>query len=317
MARGDTPTNIPPDASRERRDRPSISESEKRVMDVIEKYILDKKTEYVGSGRSADVDILPVESLEPGVAPWVIKRETRLTREQELLGMDIDKEMDLQEQAYAIIEQAKERFPDREFARVPRALSRIKKEKNKWLIMEYVPGDTLMERTLKEFVFEYGQPGVDTPEDDEVSAMKKDELLDLVLEDPFINALPPVFQTEISKLGIHAELDERVFLPLAINVNRVTKGPSKILSMEQYRGIVNTIEAWHKSNFFRRDLHSSNIILTPDGGVSIIDFGLSAINPGKQRYKVETGNNLQSRIVQLIVDEEVPKGLLKIARKVK
>lgn len=305
---------------KERKDSYFLSESEKRTVKKIETIMKERGKEIVGSGRSADVFLLNIwENAEKGVTPWVIKQESRRTREQEILETSLEKEMYLQDKAHQIIERAEKDNPDKKYARIPKPLSLLMQEKKKWLIMEYIPGETLFERAMRQVLITYNEDNVLLSKED-IEAMSKEEMLDLLSSDEYRSLLPPRVLEELNNGG---ELDEQSFIYIGLLANRSTKGPSKILTLEQYEALENTLNELHKNRLWHRDLHASNIKLGPTGDMTILDFGLSTtrteeeIREGKGLYTLDVGHAFHERVLRLPSDEGMLEQYQKIARKIR
>lgn len=311
-----------------------LTPSQRLIVDSIRERHKAGRSTTLGEGRSGKVvkiDFWDEKSAEQ-LTPWVVKSEHHRTREQDLLNIELDDEMELQETAFRIIEAAKKRNPEVPYASIPRPLALFYEsvkssdtphnKPTRWLIMEAVEGETVFERTLKEFLRRF----IDEPAEREaISKMQKEELIERILEDDVIHMLPPRFLDEINS-GLpmregREDIDERHCIGIALQTHKYLSGPTTILNMDQWNALKNTIDELHRKGLHHRDLHPSNIMLTNDGGVAIIDFGLSVHNEHEKNqrnvYAVETlDGQFGSRIVRLPVDNKSLDDLYKIAKKV-
>ncbi|MEK7183257.1 MAG: hypothetical protein AAB776_01340 [Patescibacteria group bacterium] len=304
----------------ERREAKNISNGDRATIENIETIIKDKRANTVGSGRSADVILLDIWAEETGLAPWVIKQENRRTREQDALGTTLDDEFITHDKAYSLIEAAKARHPEKIFAKIPKPLSTLTHEEKRWFIMEYVPGETLFERSLKVFLLTHNQDDDATLSPEIIKHMQRDELIDTLSEDEYRNLLPPRLVEEMNNNQV--EISEEHFFFIGNMANKATKGPSRILTPEQQEKIENTISELHRHGIWHRDLHPSNVQLMPDGDVAILDFGLSLSTergkiPERGVYTIDLSNNFQEKVLRLPSDEDMISTYQKISRKIK
>lgn len=304
----------------ERTDAGLVSETERQQIEKIERIILDGRSDIVGSGRSADVILLDIWTPEKkGVTPWVIKQESRRTTEQNELNTTLKNEMVIQDRACRVIQAAQEKEPNKHFARIPKPLSLLEKAGKKWLIMEYIPGETAFERALRQVLLAYNE---DEPQisKEKIFQMNKDDLVATLCEDEYRNLLPPRLLESLNHGG---ELDEQSFLFVALLANRATKGQSPVITGKQYEALKNTIDELHRNHIWHRDLHASNVQIEPDGSVAILDFGLATlrseneIREGKNVYAIDLGNMMQEKTLRLPSDEGMLEQYDKISRKVR
>ena len=300
----------------------TLSPDEQLIVAEIRKRYNAGRGIHVGEGRSGlvvTIDGWTEQAEHQGLKPWVIKSEQRLTPEQRALGLNLKKEAELQTTAHRIISEAQTRRPDLKFADIPSVHQLFydteTEPQTRWLIMDYVEGETLFERALKQFLIH----ATDTSEAD-VHNLKKDDLLTLVLDDSVINLLPPRYVAALNGLGEEqlTELNEEQFIGIALEANRYSRDTSPVISANQYEQIKNTIQALHASGFHHRDLHSSNIIIQPDGNVAIIDFGLSLHDAQKTRDSVYTQTQesfFAAQTIRLPADLTMLDQYYKIARK--
>lgn len=300
---------------RERKDAGDITESDRTAINRIETMFKEAHWKPVGSGRSADVTVLDIWE-ENTTQPWVIKAEQRRTREQELLGTSLEKELALHEAAYRALETARAANPEKSYGRIPKPLSLLRDETHQWLLMDYLPGDNLFVHTLRAHLLHF-----ETEDDarEEIKTLQKDALLERLLSPTFINTLPARLVAELQD-GVIEEIDEQHWRMIALGVNRMTKGPSVILTRNQYDTLRNTIEALHKAGIHHRDLHAGNIQILPDSTIGLMDFGLASLDKDetseKGRYTVNVGHELEERKVALLPDNDALNHYWEVARKV-
>jgi serine/threonine protein kinase len=299
-----------------------IARTDDDVIEKIEEIFNEGRKDIVGSGRSADVVILDIWANVPeGKTPWVIKQENRRTREQESLNTSLENELRLQAKAYTVIERARAENPEKPFARVAEPLKILTQPKNgkKWLIMEFIEGESLFERAMRQVLLAYNEDEAGMPKEN-INKLKKDELIDLLSDDEYRNLLPPRILEELNNGG---ELDEQHFLPIALLANRVNKGASPVINATQYAALSNTISELHKHRLWHRDLHASNVQVEPNGNIALLDFGLSLERTPEEAlegtgiYTVDLGNAFHERVLRLPSDEDMLAQYEKVSRKIK
>jgi len=294
-------------------------EKEKALKELLRKLTNGEYT-HIGDGRSGDVKMLTIDADSDLSKTWVLKIEREKTKEQEALNLTMRDELLLHSRAMDILVRARIANPDKLYADIPEIIGFMNEWEKPVLFIEYVEGNTLFERALKEFIITYT---VDDPDSDEgreeineIQEMTKEELIDRASEPDLVNVLPPRYRHEIQLEG--GQLDENAFIGIALDVNRLTKGQSKIINEKQFEALTNTVKLLHAKGFHHRDLHASNIMIKPDGTVSIIDFGLSvdtrALETGSV-YTENIGNAMQERYVKLMKDLEMLETYYKVARK--
>lgn len=272
----------------ERIDSHALSSTERKVVDAIEARIQEGGASLVGSGRSADVVILDIwedtHALSP--QPWVIKQEHTRTDPQELLDISLTDEMVLQEKAFHCIHTATQRTESvrqaaAPYARIPLPLSIFTDQERRWLIMEYVHGETLFERALK--VYLHAMHGHD---EQLLRIQKRPELLSLLQRATEHAAMSQHTKAFIEN-SIYAgqSIDERAF-PYVLQ--ELHTAQQTLLPVAQVLALRQSLTALHHAGIYHRDLHPSNIILEPNGGVAIIDFGLAVHDPSAPSMSAES-----------------------------
>lgn len=293
---------------------------EAELIQRISSIIAEKRAQTVGSGRSADVILLNIWPDKGDLKPWVVKQENRLTKEQEALGTSLTTELMAQDRAYSIVATTRAKNPELPLAKIPQPLSVLEHDSKHWMVMEYIPGETLFERALKVFLHNLNEDGDAQLNPETISHMRRDELIDTISEDEYRNLLPPRLVEDMNERGV--EIGEEHFFFIANMANRYTKGPGKILTPLQFDKLNNTIQTLHKNGLWHRDLHPSNVQIMPDGDIAILDFGLSlqaerGTVPENGIYNVDLGDNFRQKSIQLPSDERMLETYQKIARKIK
>lgn len=305
-----------PGGHRERSDAHRLTEADRVVIDRIEKILRENKRIDVGRGQSADVYILDIWD-GADTAPWVLKKKADRVGKQQALGITFEQEFAMHDKAYDVIAEAMLKNPEKRFARIPKPLSLLTNEENVWITMEYIDGDTLLERAMRAYIAAY------TDENspwtlEEVQRMKKYELIEHLMGDELVNTLPSGYLERINR---GEELDDQHFIGLGLTANKLTNGPSPVLSLSQYEALENTIHALHDAGIHHRDLHASNVIVAKSGEIFVIDFGAAIIrsrNEIAEGAKVYTlKHDEDSNItIRAIVDDEMLKQMRRVARKV-
>lgn len=305
-----------PHESIERKEARDLRDEDRRTIDQIERLMGEHRWETVGSGRSADVIFLDIWK-DTQRRPWVVKQENRRTREQDKLGCTIEDEFRLQVAAFDIIEQAKRENPNKAFANVPQPFAVLRDEKHTWLLIDYIPGETLFERTLRQHILTFISD--DEARTAEVLNMRHDELIATCMTEEFLYTLPSRIIEEYLSDQIE-QIDQRHWRMVALGVNKMKKGPSVVLSAEQYTAIENTIQEFHRRGLHHRDLHASNLQISEDGKVTILDYGLSHQQTTQQQessvYLPNVGHEFHEQKIELLVDDQKMKEYWDVARKI-
>lgn len=279
-----------------------------------EQYIREGKGENVGAGFSCEVIRMGADRV--GGTSWVIKRKIKKSS-PDPFGMTIEMEFAAHERAHAVIEEAIRTNPEKEFARIPKPFSLLNESNGAWITMAFVPGETLFERALRALIIAYTDEHSEWTTD-ELASMKKDDLIACLMTDELVNIIPKGYLERINR---GEDLEEAHFVGIALTANKVTSGPSPVISARQCEAIVNTLNALHAANIHHRDLHASNIMLTPDGAPYIIDFGTAIIRSREDItnnsaiYQISDPDEIV-KPVRLLVDDDMVAQLQKIARKI-
>lgn len=309
-----------------------LSEGDKRVVKAIEDRISKGQYERVGLGNAGEVIILNVwENGDPNSEtekPWVIKkmrvpnhaRDANgdiLPHERQRFAEAFEHEMKMHDIAYSLLEDFRKQYPQVDVARIPKPLAGFATENEFYQVMEYIPGESLLDVTVRKWLTQYYEEGDVLPDSVMTPSMKqkpkrpfeqwgRKELLSALHDDKVIFMLPPSTRDKINDGG---GIDASLFAEL-VGQSR-SKFPEKYPFITEQQGdqIIRTMILLHRKGFWHRDLHANNIMLSPDGQAHIIDFGFSLYDPDRRTreydphdpiYKVWTRHGLVQR-----PDEEI------------
>lgn len=272
----------------ERIDSHVLSPTEQKVVDAIEARIREGGASLVGSGRSADVVILDIwdDAQASSHQPWVIKQEHTRTDPQELLDISLTDEMVLQEKAFHCIHTTMQRATSahgatESYARIPLPLSIFTDQQRRWFIMEYIRGDTLFERALKVYLH-----AIHGHDEQLLVTQKRPELLSLLQRTTEYTAMSPDTKACIEdSIYLGQPIDERIFPHLLKDLHAAQQ---TLLPVAHVLALRQSLTALHHAGIYHRDLHPSNILLEPNGGVAIIDFGLAVHDPSAPSMSTES-----------------------------
>jgi len=244
---------------------------------MIEDYLKSARSRYnIGSGSIAEVYRADI-----GQGEYCVKRKEHSSG-KEIFEKRIEEEMELQAQAFLIVEEREKQ--NKPVAKVPKPLCYVETDDGQeMIIMERIKGKTLFRLMIEEIAQTIPEdklseflPGV---RKEEIPDLSDRDMNELVI-DGFMGA------REKRKRMSKAELDNH----LRDQILRRFR-TKKLLPKQIMHQIANTLDAWKKNNFFHRDLHENNLMISDDlSQAYIIDYGASSYNEyasAKDAYEIE------------------------------
>lgn len=237
-----------------------------KVEKMVESLLVSLNSSYnIGSGSVAEVYRADWEERE-----YCIKHKAH-SSPKESYENNWEDEMLAQTLAFEIIEEEEENnnIP---LAKVPSPEYYLKTtEKEELIIMEQIRGKTLyriileeIAKNVRQHIFQANLPGAYGPVDEEVLRLSEKDLERLVIDVELgaENARKSKNDWELQKYlfkKIEKKLEDTEILPKEIRIQ-----------------IQNTLKLWRKNNFYHRDLHIKNIMISNDlKQAYFIDFGSS------------------------------------------
>ncbi len=279
--------------SLERVERVDIDPSEATLLSAIERELQQGRYSLLGEGNAAHVVALDRDEQAHDPAPWVIKKikikPGVTSNELHTSSEELIHEMEMQELAFRLVEHARIRTPEKPFASVPRPIALLIDEAQLYMVMDRIPGETLYDRAarvwLRQFFLSDKALG-ETYNFKDFDNWPAKKVWDIIKGETFVFALPGSVSDNL--LG-RQRGTPRMFFDLASaarNSDRDTVYP--IVTPEQTAMVANTVECWNGAGFLHRDLHGANVMMHPDGHVSILDFGTSKfIDPHRADAELE------------------------------
>lgn len=253
-------------------------ESSPSLEGKIELAIAEGRARTVGKGSTGDV--LVIASRNTGEElPWVVKTRTNDPPSHTSERATFQTEWIMHQRAQKILDDARAEKPN--IAKIPRPIGITQTESSQRIILEYIPGETLFERSIRFLLLRYA----DDEEAEKIRVMNKVELVELVTTEDYLGLFPESVQRTArwARRQQNADpLTEEDFPEILDAIGRNLRcGDSPLLSRAQYQQLENAIAALHAERVAHADFHPSNIMMQPDGTMVILDFGLSKKVPSE------------------------------------
>ncbi|MEO5927622.1 MAG: phosphotransferase [Patescibacteria group bacterium] len=248
------PSSVKPDSTKRLRELAMTPERllEQDVRQEVEERLRDmmQPALKIGEGQVADVYAGREGN---GMGGFCIKHKARLTPET-ALDNELQVEMQLQERAYRILEDA--RVKGLSVARVPQPWVYIKTSKGEEILsMDRVPGKTLRRLMLERVV-------QNVPDKDILPGYRRE-----MLKDAHDDDLEEMVLNRFLKAGAKSTAEMHQAL-----VSQAGSPP--FLSTELALQIRNTLQTLNRNGLYHRDLHAKNIMISDDlTQAYLIDFG--------------------------------------------
>ncbi|MFA5854267.1 MAG: phosphotransferase [Patescibacteria group bacterium] len=242
-------------------ERPEMRiEDKKRVLNAFTETFLDKSNQTrLGAGTTAEV---MANNLDPALSKFVSKFAYADRPHHGILN-DLETEFEQQLNAWRMTEGWKTKYPKAPRVRVPEPIGYVREGDNEVLVMERVRGKTLWRLLMENYLRTEGiASGRLTERDAEDLAQHPD---DSYVEDFLIRRTD---MAQYYQHGRHKEIEKTMW-------DNCYRKQSAIVTEDQFKAIQAFAALSKREKFWHRDFHPKNVMISDNGDVFVIDFGLS------------------------------------------
>jgi tRNA A-37 threonylcarbamoyl transferase component Bud32 len=242
-------------------ERPEMKiEDKKRVLNAFTEAFLDKSHQTrLGAGTTAEV---MANNSDPALKKFVSKFAYADRPHHGILN-NLETEFEQQLNAWRMTEGWKTKYPKAPRVRVPEPIGYVRKDDNEVLVMERVRGKTLWRLLMENYLRTEGiASGQLSDRDADDLAQHPD---DSYVEDFLIRRTN---MAQYYQQGRHKEIEKTMW-------DNCYRKQSAIVTEDQFKAIQTFAALSKREKFWHRDFHPKNVMISDNGDVFVIDFGLS------------------------------------------
>jgi tRNA A-37 threonylcarbamoyl transferase component Bud32 len=230
------------------------------VLDAFTKAFSDRSNQTrLGAGTTAEV---MANNTDPSLNKFVSKFAYADRPYQGILN-DLETEFEQQLYAWRMTEDWKTKYPKAPRVRVPEPIGYVREGDNEVLVMERVRGKTLWRLLMENYLRTEGiASGLLSDRDAEDLAQHPD---DSYVEDFLIRRTD---MAQHYQHGRHKEIEKAMW-------DNCYRKQSAIVTEDQFKAIQAFVVLSKREKFWHRDFHPKNVMISDNGDVFVIDFGLS------------------------------------------